>query len=176
MPISSPLKITLYDRITNEEHKTYLSNYMPWRLFKKAVRLSKSLMNLDLNNLTEIVLDSLNSLLVDAFGNQFAVQDLMDGANLIERITVLHAIIAKAKRNQGEPSTTGETIGSEIIPEEDDDWITDLEISLIKTFGWSLWDIDETDSESLLDFVSLFAGTNEQSQVKKIVYCDQVNW
>jgi len=51
-----------------------------------------------------------------------------------------------------------------------------MEISLVKAFGWSLRDIDETDIESLLPFVNLFAGMDDHPMAKKKVYCDQVNW
>ena len=47
-----------------------------------------------------------------------------------------------------------------------------MEISLVKAFGWSLRDIDETDIESLLPFVFHFAGVGAGNKV----YCDQVDW
>jgi hypothetical protein len=52
----------------------------------------------------------------------------------------------------------------------------DLEISLVKAFNWSLYEIDATDIESLLPFVARFAGSNGEPAVKKQVYCDQVSW
>jgi hypothetical protein len=33
-----------------------------------------------------------------------------------------------------------------------------MEISLVKAFGWSLRDIDETEVESLMDFIDRFTG------------------
>ena len=47
-----------------------------------------------------------------------------------------------------------------------------MEVSLVKAFGWSLHDIDETDIESLLPFVFHLTGAGMGSQV----YCDQVDW
>jgi transketolase N-terminal domain/subunit len=48
----------------------------------------------------------------------------------------------------------------------------DMEISLVKSFGWDLHSIDETDIESLLPFVNRFAGVSEDPKPKK-VYIDQ---
>lgn len=49
-----------------------------------------------------------------------------------------------------------------------------MEISLVKAFGWSLRDIDETDFLSLLGFV--FRLTGEGARGAPQVYCDQVSW
>jgi hypothetical protein len=54
--------------------------------------------------------------------------------------------------------------------------MVDMEINLVKAFGWDLHSIYETDIESLFPFVSRFAGTDEKVSVNKKVYCDQVNW
>lgn len=58
------------------------------------------------------------------------------------------------------------------------DWWTDLEISLVKAFGWSLEDIDETDIDSLIPFIMRFNETEggDRPVKKKKVYVDQVNW
>jgi hypothetical protein len=52
----------------------------------------------------------------------------------------------------------------------------ELEISLVKAFGWSLKEIDETDIESLFPFVMHIAWTDAKVPVKKKVFVDQVNW
>jgi len=46
---------------------------------------------------------------------------------------------------------------------------------LVRTFGWSLHDIDETDVESLLTFVSGLTG-KKPAFARKRGYCDQVDW
>jgi hypothetical protein len=53
--------------------------------------------------------------------------------------------------------------------------LIDLEISLVKTFGWSLRDIDETDIESLLPFVFRLSG-KDKGKVSDKAYCDEVDW
>lgn len=52
------------------------------------------------------------------------------------------------------------------------EWLIDLEISLVRAFGWSLRDIDETDIETLLPFIFRATG---RSRVRRI-YADQVSW
>ncbi len=54
----------------------------------------------------------------------------------------------------------------------------DIEVELVKNFGWSLKDIDETDIESLIPFVfraAKSAGTPAGTQAR-MAYCDQVSW
>jgi len=51
----------------------------------------------------------------------------------------------------------------------------DLEIALVKQFGWSLRDIDETDIESLLPFVFRLAGHKNGSN-SQLKFCDQVDF
>jgi len=50
----------------------------------------------------------------------------------------------------------------------------DMEISLIKAFGWDLHSIDETDIESLLPFVNRFAGVGSEPKSKRKAYIDEV--
>lgn len=50
--------------------------------------------------------------------------------------------------------------------------LLDLELELIKTFGWSLSEIDRTDTQSLLDLLLHEPG----KKTGKKVYCDQVGF
>lgn len=56
----------------------------------------------------------------------------------------------------------------------------DLEIALAKAFGWSLWEIDETDIESVIGFIHRFTDTDGQrirnGSTDRKKYCDQVSW
>jgi hypothetical protein len=107
MPISAPLRLTLYDPATNEVRKEFVRSFVPWRLLKKAVQLSKSLANLDEKNLTEEDVDAITSLVVDAFGDQFTLADLNDGADLAEMMTVMQAIVSKAQGIAPNPPPPG---------------------------------------------------------------------
>jgi hypothetical protein len=91
----SPMVITLYDPETSEVKATYSRSFVPWRLLKRAITLSAE-MGKD-GEMSEETVDQLSSLVCDAFGNVFSVQDLNDGADLSEMITVLNMIINKAR-------------------------------------------------------------------------------
>lgn len=107
MPIPTPLKITLYDPETNEVVREFVRSFVPWRLLKKAIRLSKTLNNLSEDNLSEEDVDSIASLVVDAFGDQFTVEQLSEGADLSEMMTVLEAIVSRAQGIPGNPPPPG---------------------------------------------------------------------
>lgn len=50
---------------------------------------------------------------------------------------------------------------------------------MVRTLGWSLYDIDQTDSESLLAFINRFAeteGGESGPAISHKTYCDQVDW
>ncbi len=58
------------------------------------------------------------------------------------------------------------------------DVLIDLEISLVRAFGWSLHDIDETAVESLLPFVGRFGKQKEKGTPapRRTAYADEVDW
>lgn len=45
---------------------------------------------------------------------------------------------------------------------------------MVKAFGWSLRDIDETDIESLFPFISRLTHEGENKTNRK--FCDEVDW
>lgn len=47
---------------------------------------------------------------------------------------------------------------------------------MVRAFGWSLHEIDETDIESLLPFIFRFTATEAKAPSNGKVYCDQVDW
>jgi len=98
MALQTPLQITLYDPETDEVKANYSRVFVPWKVLKYAVNLAK---NLDAANMTEEQLDQLAALIVEAFGNRFSIQDLNDGADISEMMTVLNQIIAKARGGEG---------------------------------------------------------------------------
>jgi hypothetical protein len=60
------------------------------------------------------------------------------------------------------------------VETDDIDWLIDLEISLVKLFHWSLYEIDETSIESLLPFV--YRLTNSTKKKQSRTYCDEVEF
>ncbi len=92
-PKVTPIHITLYDE--NSEIKAeYDRVFVPWGLLKQAVRMEAEL---DLDNMTEESMDALAALVAEAFGNQFSVKDLNEGADIDEMVAVLQTIINKAR-------------------------------------------------------------------------------
>jgi hypothetical protein len=47
---------------------------------------------------------------------------------------------------------------------------------MVKAFGWSLREIDETSIESLLPFIQRFTGASGTGSQSRQVYADQVDW
>src|SRR4030042_4654732 len=180
MPVAAPLKITLYNPETIEPIGEYICNFVPLKYLKLALRLSTSMININA--------DALGGLIVELFGKQFSVDELMKCSEDNDQIAVLQAIMNRAgmtmktgsEADEAEPDINHpfpEQGAKAILLEEEidyEDWIMDMEISLIKAFGWSLKEIDETDIESLMPFVAHFAGTGKIENKK--VYCDQVSW
>ncbi len=50
--------------------------------------------------------------------------------------------------------------------------LLDMQMTLIKAFGWSLADIDRTDAVSLFDLMRHFGKAHEP----KTVFADEVEW
>ena len=87
------LQITLYDK-DDAVKDTYTRSFVPWKLLKQAVRISKAV---DQNDLKEEDLDLLAGLVVEVFGNKFSVEDLNDGADVEAMVAVLNTILSKAR-------------------------------------------------------------------------------
>lgn len=88
------LQITLYDPMTNEVVAEYTRTFVPWKLLKRAVKLMKAF---DAEKMSEADIDELAALVVDTFGGQFTVDQLNDGADVGEMMTVLTGIMAVAQ-------------------------------------------------------------------------------
>ena len=95
------LQITLYGE-DDEIKDTYTRSFVPWKLLKQAVRISKEM---DPANIKEEDIDLLAGLVVEVFGNKFSVADLNDGADVEAMIAVLNTILSKARLNMpGNPT------------------------------------------------------------------------
>lgn len=103
----TPIKLTLYGP-SDEVISEYSRTIVPWKILKRAVRLSKEL---DETDLKEADLDSLAQLVVDFYGNAFGLEDLENGADVAELLSVLQAIIAKASAIAAPVGTTNPTTG-----------------------------------------------------------------
>ena len=172
MPALAPLKLTLYEPETNEVHGDYICNFVPLRYLKLAIRLSKSLININA--------DALTGLITDLFGNKFSADELVKYSEESDRILLLQAIITRARIIMSKPSENKpENLETQIddgleYDLKDVDWIIDLEISLVNAFNWSLRDLDEMDIETLFPFISRFTGMNTKTAVNTLKHCDEV--
>ena len=104
--MAAPLKLTLYDPETDEVKAEYSRSFLPWKLLKQALRLAKSLENNDLEDLSEETVDELAGLVVEVFGNKFSIQELNEGSDLGEMLTVLTSIISRAGASMPEANPT----------------------------------------------------------------------
>jgi hypothetical protein len=93
MAVPTPMVIRLYD--VENEYEEFTRLFVPWKLLKVAVRLSKEL-TLDPDNISEEDADALASLVVEVFGNQFTIEDLNEKADISDMISVLQTIVSKA--------------------------------------------------------------------------------
>jgi hypothetical protein len=90
----TPIKITLYNPEDGEITAEFVQTFIPWRMLKRAVALSK----LDSENMTEADIDGITNLVVDTFGKRFDAEQLMDGADMGDMLTVIQQIVAKASK------------------------------------------------------------------------------
>jgi hypothetical protein len=99
----TPISITLYGE-GEEVIGNYSRLFVPWKILKAAVKLSKSL---NVEAMTEEDMDSLAGLVTEAFGNQFSIDDLNEHADVSDMVSVLQTIIAKATNGLPNPTLPG---------------------------------------------------------------------
>lgn len=55
--------------------------------------------------------------------------------------------------------------------------LIEIERTLIENFHWSLFDIDNTDTESMMDFIGSFNKSGPApAGAPRLAYCDEVPW
>ena len=108
---SAPLTLTLYGP-DDEELNSYVRSIVPYGVFKRAVRFIKQLGvsgvsdldHIDLTALDEEMTEALASLVVFAFGDKFTVEQLENGADLGDMMTLVENILSRASAMQGNPT------------------------------------------------------------------------
>jgi hypothetical protein len=159
----TPMRITLYTE-ESEVKRTYTRSCVNWRLLKNAVKIAKKLN-------TDEGVNALAVLVVDAFGCQFSVEELISGADKGEMMSVMNTIITKARDATKLYATEAQANAPSDVTDADS--MIDTEISLVQAFGWSLHDIDETDIESLIPFMYRLS---EGKKISRNAFCDQVDF
>jgi 3-methyladenine DNA glycosylase Tag len=89
------IELVLYNE-DGEPKTTCRQSFVPFRLLKEAVKIQSYLENLqDPKNLSQETIDNLGDFVVAFFGNKFSREELMDGAELSDVVTVIKQIVAK---------------------------------------------------------------------------------
>lgn len=101
--MGTPMIIHFYGQ-DNEVVKQFTRSFVPWKLLKEAVRISKTL---DKDNLGEKDIDELAGLVVAVFGDQFTVEEVNNQADVAEMVAVLNQIVATAGGGLENPTKPG---------------------------------------------------------------------
>lgn len=89
------IELVLYDE-DSEPKATYRQSFVPFRLLKEAVKLQEYVSDMqDPQKTKPETIDNLADFVVAFFGNKFSREELMDGAELSEVMTVITQIVAK---------------------------------------------------------------------------------
>ncbi len=89
------ISITLYGD-DNEEKATYSQYFIPWRMMKEAVKLTKKAEKFgDVSKIDEETLDDISNFVVALFRGKFTKVELENGAEITEVITVMTQVVAK---------------------------------------------------------------------------------
>lgn len=100
MPKNAPMVIHLYGE-DNEVVKSFTRSFIPWKILKKAIKLSQ---DFDFNHLKAEDVDQIAGLVVEVFGDQFTIEDLDKGADVSEMLVVIQNIVARANEIQLNPT------------------------------------------------------------------------
>lgn len=97
------IELKLYDE-NNEEKAVYRQSFVPFRLLKEAFKLQKWIQELqDPQNMDPEIADNLGDFVVAFFGNKFTRDELMDGAEFNEVMTVLTQIVGSISNPNPNP-------------------------------------------------------------------------
>ncbi len=92
MAPGTPIQFTLYgpnDEIVSTHSRAVITS----RFLERAIDLQETMKQA---GQTKEILEALDQLIVDFFGGQFTLEQLKDGGDFSEKITVLYAIINRA--------------------------------------------------------------------------------
>jgi len=89
---NAPMVVHLYGE-DDEVLKTFTRSFVPWKMLKKAVKLSKEV---NFEDLKAEDVDQIAGLVVEVFSDQFSLEDLDNGADVGEMLAVIENIVARA--------------------------------------------------------------------------------
>ncbi len=102
---AAPLKVTLYEP-NDEIRATFTKNRIPWGVLKTAISLNESINTEDTSAIGSDDMDAISTLVVDAFGGQFTVQDLELYSSIEDVAGLMKTIVAKATAAMGSVNPT----------------------------------------------------------------------
>lgn len=92
MPV--PITLNIYNE-DNEIANTYSRNFVPWKLLKKAIALRKVANKVN-EEITADDMDAIAGYVIEFFGNGMTLEELDNGADMSEMLTVIRAVMARA--------------------------------------------------------------------------------
>lgn len=97
----TPIQLTLYgekDGISDEVIAEFRRSIIPWGILKRAVRFAKSvdLNNIEIDSLTEENIDEMAGIVAAVFSDQVTVEQLDQGADVMDMLAVIQEIMARA--------------------------------------------------------------------------------
>lgn len=93
---NAPMVITLYNA-EDEPIGTFQTSIIRWGIFKRAMQVGRKLIGKSPTDFTDEDIDELSGLIVAVFGDRFTVEELNNGADIVEMLAVLQAVIARAR-------------------------------------------------------------------------------
>jgi hypothetical protein len=96
MPGSAPLVLHLYGP-DDEVLKTYSRGFIPWKMLKKGIALSRQIGEKKAEDYTEEDVDALTSYVMSVFGSDLTIEMLDEHADTTEMIAVIQSVVARAR-------------------------------------------------------------------------------
>lgn len=95
MPLPTPIKLTLY-KPNNDVYKELITTFVPWKLMKKAIAVTKLPGFQDTSKLDEADADAIAGLVVDLFSGEVTLNELDEHADMGDMITTIQSIVSRA--------------------------------------------------------------------------------
>lgn len=92
----TPIVLTLYDPATEEVLETKTRSFIPWKMLKQAIRLNKTLGAKQADAYEDADVDEITHFIMGVFPG-LTVEKLDEQSDLTEMMTVLRAIVSRAK-------------------------------------------------------------------------------
>jgi hypothetical protein len=99
------IELNIYDPENDELKFKLTRSFIPYGMLKAAIQLSKKLEGIDINNPDEILVDEMAAFVCEVFNGKVTVDELMNGTDVEEMITVIMTILGRARKLMPENPT-----------------------------------------------------------------------